>query len=87
MTLTVCDRRIAAGLTRRPHRLPVLIERRHQHALRSADGADGLQLALADAVVDRAPRNVEERGGLIDRDASPELLFEHLLTFLFLVKA
>ena len=64
----------------RPHGLPVLIERGHQHALRSADGSNRLQLSLSDAVVDRPPRNVEQCRGLIDGDAPPELLFEHLWT-------
>ena len=50
---------------------------RHQHALRSADGADRLQLAFADSVVDRSPRHVKQCRSLIDGDASPKVLFEH----------
>ena len=60
------------------HGLPVVFERRHEHALRSADGANRLQLALANAVVDRAPRHFQQARGLIDGDAPPEVLFEHL---------
>ena len=71
----VCGRALRFLAVRAPPQadrgLPVLVERRHQHALRSADGADGLQLAFANAVVDGAPRDLKERGGLIDRDARP----------------
>jgi hypothetical protein len=60
-----------------PHVLPVVFHRRDQHPLRSADGADGEQLALADAVVDGPPGHAQNFSGLIDGDAAAKLLFEH----------
>ena len=53
-------------------RQPELVERIHQHALRSAQRADRPQTAFADAVVDRPARHTEQPRGLIDRNTPPE---------------
>src|SRR5688572_29071810 len=78
-------RRVVAGraveFDARPRGAFVVFERRDEHALRSTDGANRLELAVADAVVDGAPRNLQQRRGLIDGHTSPKVLFEHLRPF------
>src|SRR5438132_3383252 len=65
-------RRLRRGGGKRLRPEPEFDERFDEHALRAADCSNGLQPALADPVVDGAPRYVQERGGLIDRDAASE---------------
>src|SRR5687768_4663384 len=49
-----------------------LAQRLDQHPLRAAKRADRPQAAVADAVVDRAARHVEQLRRLVDRYAAPE---------------
>ena len=55
-----------------------ILKRLDEHALRPAPGADGLQPSLADPVVDRPPRHVQQLRRLIDRHAAPEAWLDHL---------
>jgi hypothetical protein len=41
-------------------------QRLNEHALRASDGADGLETAVADAVINGASRYVQQLRGLID---------------------
>ncbi len=47
----------------------LVLHGRHQHPLRSIHRAKGLQVAGANPVVDRAPRDPELLSRLIERDA------------------
>ena len=57
----------------------MFLNRLQQHALRAADGPDGVQAPFPNPVVNRPARNAEKLSSLIDRDAPPELGLEHVV--------
>src|SRR5687767_7195304 len=57
-----------------------LVDRIHQHALRSADSPDGAQTPVADAVVHGAAGYAQQLGGLLDAHTAAELGLELVLT-------
>src|SRR6185295_15836110 len=62
----------------REPRIPaVVVHRRQQYPLRSADGPDGEQLAVPNAVVYGPPRHLQQPCRLVDGDAASKLLLEH----------
>src|SRR5690348_12756790 len=75
--LIACDRSDGErrGGRRRGKRLrpeAQVVQRFHQHPLRAANRANRLQTAVADAVVDGAPRDLQQLRRLVDRDAPSE---------------
>src|SRR6188472_1361615 len=58
---------------RRSVRLAHFFDRIHQHALRSANRADGAQPAVANPVVNGPARDSQEGRGLLDADAAAYL--------------